>query len=317
MSFPIVFSTDNNYLAPTYVAITSLLHHLNKETQIEIYILCSNIKDSQKQYFHNLNANISFIDVELKDLYLNNELDYISIATYYRFLIPQKLTQYDKCLYLDSDIIIKEDITPLIQEPIEDYLLMGSRNYFSKECNPEFYKQRCADCSIKSLDKYINAGVLLINLKKFREKHLYEIMMKDVQNNKYPYNDQDILNKYCSGEIGLFSVKYNFLVQYLKRTEAVSKALNEDICENAKNPVIIHYSTRKKPWKYKGYLMSNYWMDELKYIQNEQSLKELIYPFICAQRNSRTIKELIIDDLKFIYRKYIKKNFYSTTQKIP
>ena len=315
MKFPIVFSTDSNYLSPTYVAINSMLHHLSNDTEVDIYILCSGISESQKQHFYNSFHNVNFIDVEMEALHLSEELHYISIATYYRFLISEKLPEYDKCLYLDSDIIIKQDITPLLNEPIENVWLMGVRNYFSNECFPDFYSQRCRDCSIDSLDNYLNAGVLLMNLKEFRKNNLYQKMINDIRVNKYPYNDQDILNKYCNGHIALLSVKYNFMIPYLKNMKRVSDALNEDICEIVKHPTIIHYSTRKKPWKYKGYLMADCWNNEIKHIQNKEALQELICPFIKSQRSSKSIIEFIIDEIKFIWRKYIQRNFICTTQK--
>lgn len=317
MSFPIVFSTDNNYLVPTYIAISSLLHYIDTDTDIDIYILCSGISELKKQYFYNLSSNIHFLDIEIEPLNINKDFDYISIATYYRLMIPDKLKQYDKCLYLDSDIIIKDDITPLINMPIEDYFLIGVRNYFSRECYPYFYEERCKDCSIETLDYYINAGILLMNLKLFRENNLSDKMIDDASKNIYSYNDQDLLNKYCNGKIGLLSLKYNFMVQYLNRKEIVSEVLKEDIYEVAKNPVIIHYSTRKKPWKYKGHLLANCFIDEIKYIKDKKVLIELINPFIKEQRKSRTFKEKILDNLKYILRKYIQRNFIYTIQKKP
>ena len=169
MNFPIVFSTDSNYLAPTYIAVSSILHHIHKDTKIDIYILCSGVAEYQKKYFYDLFPNLYFIDVEMEELHLSKELHYISLATYYRFLVSEKLQEYDTCLYLDSDIVVKQDITPLINEPLNDNWLMGVRNYFSREREPEFYKQRCKDCSIDTLDNYLNAGVLLMNLRAFRE----------------------------------------------------------------------------------------------------------------------------------------------------
>lgn len=322
MNFPIVFATDKNYLAPTYVAINSMLRHMDKTTldNIDIYIFCStSITDEQKEYFTKLHKNIYFEEMCMQSLNLNlsDELDYISIATYYRILIPERLSQYNKCLYLDSDIVVKQDLTPLIQMDMNGYYIMGSRNYFSKECYTEFYKQRCLECEIDSLDTYVNAGILLINIKELRDTNLAEVMLKDVGKNTYRYNDQDIINKYCYGRIGLFSVKYNFMVQYLKRMSIISKILHENLREIAQHPVIIHYSTKKKPWKFTGYLMANHWTNELKHIEDKEALNELVIPYIRQSKRSKTIKEKIIDQAKFILRKYFQTSFVKTIQKTP
>jgi lipopolysaccharide biosynthesis glycosyltransferase len=313
MSFPIVFSTDENYIIPTYVAVHSLLRHINPNTDITIFILYSGITEKQKKYFYELSNKIHFLEVKINNLHLNKELSYISIATYYRFFIPDLFKEHDKCLYLDSDIVVKQDISPLLKTPIEKYTLMGVRNYFSKENNSEFYKERCDSCGLKSLDFYINAGVLLINLKELRRNNLIQAMIEDANSNSYIYNDQDVLNKHCEGKIGLLSVRYNFMVQYLKNIKVVSKVLNENILDIIRAPVIIHYSTKKKPWKYKGYLMADLWQEEVDAIPS-QIKKEFINVFIKESKRDRNLKERILDDLKFVYRKFFLKSFSRTIQ---
>lgn len=318
MNFPIVFATDANYVVPTYVAISSLIRHLDKDmiNNIDIYILCStSINDEHKEYFSKLHKNIYFENVYLENLNLSNELDYISIVTYYRILIPEKLKQYDKCLYLDSDILVTGDIAPLIQMDIGNNFILGCKNYFSKEYLTKFYKNRCEECGIDSLDTYVNAGVLLINIKELRNTNIVDMMLKDVGKNTYTYNDQDIINKYCYGKIGLISVRYNFMVQYLKRMDIISDVLKEDLYEIVKEPVIIHYSTKKKPWKHKGYLMTDCWEKELDYTSDKDAIKDLIKPFIIRQRNSRNFREIVMDDLKHFLRKHLQHNFMYTIQK--
>lgn len=318
MNFPIVLATDKNYLVPTYVAISSLLRHLDAKMKdrIDIYILCSSsIDNNQKEYFNKLHKNIYFEEVHLSKLNLSDEIDYVSMATYYRLLIPEKFRQYDKCLYLDSDIVVVGDITPLVQMEFGNNLIIGCKNYFSKECYTDFYKQRCRECGIDSLDTYVNAGVLLINIKELRNEEIGITMLQDVSKNTYRYNDQDIINKYFYGKIGLMSAKYNFMVQYLKRMEIISKVLKEDLYEVVKEPVIIHYSTKKKPWRHRGYLMAEYWEDEIKHIEDVEVVRDLIKPFIIKQRKSRRIYEIILDNLKFVLRKYVQHNFTYTIQK--
>lgn len=313
MGFPIVFATDENYIVPTYIAIHSLFRYLNSETDVEIFILCSGIKDEEKKYFYELSEKIHFLEVKMDNLHLNRNLSYISMATYYRFLIPDLLKKYDKCLYLDSDIIIKQDITPLLKTSIDKYLVMGVRNYFSQEEDFDFYKRRCMECSIENLNHYVNAGVLLLNLAQIRKTNVLQNMIDDANSCFYMYNDQDVINKHCSKEIGLLKLKYNFMAPYLKNIKATSQAINENVFDVAQNPVIVHYSTKKKPWKYKGYLMADLWIEEMNFVP-QKTKKEFIYPFIYKSRISRTCKEKILDELKFIYRKYCIKNFIETPQ---
>lgn len=319
MSFPIVFATDTNYLAPTYVAINSLLRNINSETDIELFILGSKISDINKQRFYDLSPNITFLETSLmyniRSAHLSEELSYISIATYYRFLIPELLSEYDSCLYLDSDIIIRGDITPLLKLPIEDYTIIGAKNHFSQDYDINFYKARCFDCSIPNLDQYVNAGVLLMNLKKLRENDLYKELIEDAVHNVYPYNDQDVLNKYCYGSIGIIGAKYNFMAQYLKDIHNASIALNENAAIAADNCIIVHYATKNKPWAYRGYLMANLWAEEMNLIESKEIKKDFIQPFIQNTRRRMTLKERIADNIKYILRKYILRDFRYSFQR--
>lgn len=313
MSFPIVFATDENYIVPTYVAVHSLFRHLNPETDVKIFILSSGIKDEHKKYFYELSEKIQFLEVKMNNLNLNISIPYISIATYYRFLIPDLLKEYDKCLYLDSDIVVKQDITPLLKTKIDKYLLMGVRNYFSQEEDFDFYKKRCMECSIENLNHYVNAGVLLLNLEKIRKANVLQAMIDDANSCFYMYNDQDVINKHCNKKIGLLKLKYNFMAPYLKNIKATSKAINENIFDVAQDPIIVHYSTKKKPWKYKGYLMADLWEEEVEAIP-QKVRKEFVSPFIYKSKITRKCKEKLLDELKFIYRKYFVKNFIETPQ---
>lgn len=318
-SFPIVFATDDNYLVPTYVAISSLLRHINKNTDIKIFIVSSDINEENRQYFYELSDKIFFIeppvDYNSDNCHLNKKLSYISKATYYRLYIPSMLSEYDKCLYLDSDIVVKGDITPLISLPIEDLMLIGTRNYFSKEHDRDFYKARCFDCALPDLDHYVNAGVLMMNLAKLREDGMQKALTNDTSNAEYDYNDQDILNKHCVGQIGLVGVKYNFMVQYLKDLMPASVALGENILKAADDPVIVHYSTKKKPWACKGYLMADLWDEEVRAVESKEAKRYFVKPFIKQARKGRSVKEKIFDEFKLILRKWIFKDFKFTTQR--
>ena len=59
--------------------------------------------------------------------------------------------------------------------------------------------------------------------------------------------------------------------------------------------------------------MANLWAEEVEAISTKIKI-DLVYPFILKNRNNRKGKEKILDELKFIYRKYLKKNFVETPQ---
>ena len=154
-----------------------------------------------------------------------------------------------------------------------------------------------------------------MNLRKLRENGLYKTMIEDAVNNTYPYNDQDVLNKHCYGNIGIIGIKYNFMVHYLKDADNASISLNENVAVTADNGVIIHYATKRKPWAYRGYLMANLWDEEMNHIESKEIKKDFIQPFIKSARQRMVQKEKFADNVKYLLRKYILRDFKYTTKR--
>lgn len=106
------------------------------------------------------------------------------------------------------------------------------------------------------------------------------------------------------------------MVQYLKYKSIVSDVLEECVESISQNPTIIHYPTKRKPWMHIGYLMADKWAEELKHIKSEHFKKYVLMPFIKNNRNNFSRKERLVDYVKYLYRKYILRNFTQTTQRL-
>jgi lipopolysaccharide biosynthesis glycosyltransferase len=93
--------------------------------------------------------------------------------------------------------------------------------------------------------------VLLINLKKIREDELTNKMLELVKKD-FPVQDQDILNVACYGKILNIPLKYNMMIEcYRFSIKQLNKiASTEEIEEARRQPVIYHFATQYKPWKY-------------------------------------------------------------------
>ncbi|MGL5958887.1 MAG: glycosyltransferase, partial [Phocaeicola sp.] len=123
-TIPIAFSTDFRMAYPLVVCIQSLIDSALSTTKYQIYILV-NIKDSGetlKQAITLINLNrrhtIELIDVgdSWKGAY---EIREITIAAYYRLLLPSILLSHDKVLYADVDIIFQTDLSQLYLGSLE------------------------------------------------------------------------------------------------------------------------------------------------------------------------------------------------------
>lgn len=145
------------------------------------------------------------------------------------------LENVDKILYLDSDIVVREDIRSLYETDISDFYLGGAKDIIWKSVKAKF---RLSPASI-----YINTGMILINVEKTREVDM-EAEIEDFmsQFRSYQYSDQDIINYIFQEQIRDIDIKYNFCYPYVNEYEP------DYYNETAKNPIVVHYITANKPW---------------------------------------------------------------------
>ena len=64
---------------------------------------------------------------------------------------------------------------------------------------------------LRAHDKYINAGILLINLKKWREERLEDRFMDFVKSfdGNVPHHDQGVINGVCKDNKSILGARYN------------------------------------------------------------------------------------------------------------
>jgi len=138
-----------------------------------------------------------------------------SIASLYRLFIPQIFSrEIEKCIYLDSDIIVHLDINEFWRIELGDKVL-GVIPELSNGHDAKKHFDLCRDNIVKAED-YFNSGVLLMNLKILREKEdLITNGLKFI-GERNGYWDQDTLN-YCFATKALkLPTKFNRFVLYAR-----------------------------------------------------------------------------------------------------
>ncbi len=243
---PIFFSADDNYIPCLAVAIQSLKDNASKENNYKLIILNSKMTDEGKKQvkqFETDNIKINFADISKATSKMSKELelrcrDYYSETIYYRMFIPSQFPEYDKAIYLDSDIVIQEDIANLYNIDLGDNLLGAVMD--SVVANDEsFRKYAKVALGLESYKKYFNSGVLLMNLKEMRkaniEKKFIYLLLKYNLDTIAP--DQDYLNILCKDRVKYLPETWDKMPDFGKRYEASELHL-------------IHYNMFRKPWHY-------------------------------------------------------------------
>lgn len=242
----IIFATNNSFCQHAAVAILSLLDN-NKNHDITLHLFCIDIKADNLNQIKSL---IAPTKVGLKTYQIDRELfqgfpnpGNYSYATYLRLLTASILPDIDKVLYLDCDLVVNGDISELWNIDISDYAAAGvydtvlSYNIIRDYIGYDFIKEG-----------YFNAGVLLMNLKYFRENRIEKKFFDYLTNHDAKLNDQDAINAVLHGKIKVVHPKWNCHVGYFAFPPLVINEQKKYIKKLWRNAVIIHFTGPAKPW---------------------------------------------------------------------
>lgn len=279
----IFFNVDKLFLIHFTVTLTSILEN-NKHFKINAYVVHDLDNDKifheivaffQKKY--NIVLNLLIADISIFENFQTSI--FISKASYFRLLFADIIPPHiNSGLYIDCDTIITGSLQELPDLNFFDstktieYSILAVSDKNEKE---ELI--RLSDLGIQS-KMYFNAGVLFVNLKKWRENSvtgkLIQIAREYKENLKW--HDQDVLNIFFKNQCGTLDTTYN--------------NLSDKKLSNL--PIVIHFTGSSKPWHYSNDhpYKAVYW----KYLK--------LTPFKNEQFEKITIKKIIKN-----YKKIIKK----------
>jgi len=241
-TIPIFFSVDEHYVPYLAVALNSIKDNASPRYKYHIHILNDNISKASKtrlSTFQSENFTLEFNSLTKKlsclDGLRNHRFKaFASLSIYFRLFIPMLFPQYDKGIYLDADIVVPGDISKLWEEPLGNKLIGAVADYSIQHIAP--FMQYIDKYVGVDHRRYVNSGVLLMNLKRLREVDMagkfLSWMVKYSLGTVAP--DQDYLNALCWNNI-----------LYL---DPCWDAMPGGAVTSFDNPAIIHYNLAAKPW---------------------------------------------------------------------
>ena len=180
-------------------ALTELLSITNKTKEaINCYIFTADVSRIKPEYVCIEDSKIKILDeivkqknkenkvtkIDVSDIYekefLNsaNESAYCTPYTLLRLLADEVEGMPDKLLYLDIDMMANGDISKLYNIDIEGFEYAAVKEKYGSKI-------------IKS--DYINAGMLLLNLKEIKKTRLFEKARTSLRKRKMLFADQDAI----------------------------------------------------------------------------------------------------------------------------
>ncbi len=241
----VVYTIDKNYLFHFCASLTSLLES-NLDLIDKVYV----VTDYESKYKFQKIKKFYKSKFDIQVLFLKTDLDnfkglpithHLTIATYFRLLIDIILpSTIDKVLLLDSDTIIQGSIGDLCNISFGENL---QNNHYLYAVNHKLNYNQLKRLNNINYDsesgRYFNAGVLLINLKKWRDEKIHQLLLNNSKKyfNYLLWADQDILNITFEKKWGELDYRYNVF---------------DTINNFEESPVILHFAGSTKPWSFKS-----------------------------------------------------------------
>lgn len=246
---PVFLAINSAYAPYAAAAMRSVTMHTNPERYYRVIILHDGLNWANRVRLRNLvtkNCSIQFKKIN-RSLYLKAIIkycskrkaaeDFFSSAVYfYRFFIPRLFPQYNKCVYIDSDTILRGDIGELFDIDLEDKAMAAMVDP-KVDVIPEFraYVNKAVGVPYK---EYTNSGVLVMDMKKLRKMHYLSKLVEMIERNDVDLvaPDQDYMNVILRGNI-----------------KHLPKCWNAEPADKLpKGTKLIHFNLFNKPWHYKN-----------------------------------------------------------------
>lgn len=254
----IVYTVDDKFVPQLATGICSVCENNEKE-KIHFYIISKQISESNRKkildFVNCYDQEISII--ELKDIkaYIDFDFDTSSwndivlARLFFDKLLPDDV---DKIIYLDADTMVRGNLKELWNLNLSDYVLGAA-------IEPTASQSTKNNIDLKSSDYYYNAGVLYINMIKWKELNAGKMVLDYYKshNGRLFANDQCAINGALKDYILPVSITYNFCNTYrfypyktLVKILAPAKFIKKEEFLAIKNdPKIIHFLGEERPWR--------------------------------------------------------------------
>ena len=250
----VLYQSDDNYAPYLGVSLLSLLASNRDAAAIDIYVIADGISEENitkltkmtERYGRKL---IIFDAAELQQKaqdsgftsymgFRKNKMSYLKM--FVEYVVPGEL---ERLVYIDSDTLIRGELMPLMSIPMHGHPIGMVQDCLMSKCKYAV--------GIKKDEPYFNSGVILFDMKMWREKHCLERIVDHACNVRvYGTVDQDFYNVVLKGDIEVLPPEYNLQGMYLaykperfdrifKQDKAYYSA--EEIARAKKSPAIIHF----------------------------------------------------------------------------
>jgi len=269
----LVTAADERYAMPLAVTMYSAGESLGSGQQIEWYILDGGISESSwmalRETLAGLPIDVQRVRPDASRVDHLTTSHHITPTAYFRLMTADLLpARLDRALYLDADLVVREDLGNLWREPLGSAYCLAAVDIACPYVDARFgrnYRRACpymaslmpirnyAQLGLNANDEYFNSGVMVLNLARWRRESIGSRLIDCLATNQ-PFVwcwDQYALNVTFAGQWGRLAPRWNQGAHAFEYPTVDHSPIDvAEFDQMRREPAIIHFTTEFKPWRY-------------------------------------------------------------------
>ena len=269
-----VCACDDNYAMPLSVMLHSAARNLGSGSRLLVYFIDGGLSESSWEAIRETLVGLPIDVVSIQpDYSLVEHLHtshHVTPAAYLRLLTAEIMPpEVEKAIYLDSDLLVCEDLTELWNMPLDDNYCLAAPDI---ACPFIDAREGCANYRLASpylaalrpvpnyrelgMDpgaEYFNSGVMVLNLDLWRRDQVAAQMLDCLDKHEAHIWcwDQYALNIVFHRKWGRLPPRWNQGAHALEYPSTGYSPLDRDeFRDMLERPAIVHFTTEFKPWHF-------------------------------------------------------------------
>ncbi|RCK78594.1 MAG: Glycosyl transferase, family 8 [Candidatus Ozemobacter sibiricus] len=242
---------DRSFCQHLAVMLRSLAVNHQSARPIRFWVLASDVEEDPRQRLAASLKEFPFLTIEWKsiDPALYDGLFihlHLSIATYFRFQLPDLIPPtVHRVLFLDSDLVVLKSLEELWATDLGEAGLAAVRDLGVGDVRRLGFARG---------EPYFNAGVLLIDLDRWRQLDVLARAMGMAREygSRLEWMDQDILNLLFRGHWKELDPAWNVQTAFYTSVYKVKEPWRSALRQAIRQPRIVHFTGPSKPWEFRN-----------------------------------------------------------------
>ncbi|SHE59444.1 Lipopolysaccharide biosynthesis protein, LPS:glycosyltransferase [Loktanella atrilutea] len=253
----ILFCAEPKYFEPLAVAATSVVANA-PGAAIDFHVLTCDHDDAAERalarclaHGPRVSLTVHHVDPGLVNGFFVDR--YLKKECYLRLLAAQVLPDaVKKVIYLDCDVVAVADLRSLWSDGLNGRLLAAAPDF---PLIPQVRsRERLAALGIPAAFTYVNSGVLVMDLDRWRREAVAERLAAfiDRMGSRLDLHDQDAINAVLWDDINLLDYRWNVQARIYRCSRRSDPAEFRATRDARRAPAIIHYTGSEKPWLFRS-----------------------------------------------------------------